>query len=92
MVLKTLEYYTQLSSTISAVAQKKWEEEITSAERRRLEVPCAMDIIGTQHVHFEAGSAPDSNSLTRLTGVGSWWLDLALSIEERQYVFALGLE
>jgi len=86
MVLKTLEYYTQLSSTISAVAQKKWEEEITSAERRRLEVPRAMDIIGTQHVHVEAGSASDSNSLT---GVGSRWLDLALSIEERQYVFLL---
>ena len=27
-----------------------------------------------------------------LTGVGSWWLNLALSIEERQYVFALHLE
>jgi len=39
MVLKTLEYYTQLSSTISAVAPKKWEQEIVSAEHRRLEVP-----------------------------------------------------
>jgi len=48
-----------------------------------------MDIIGTQHVHVEAGSASNSNSLT---GVGSRWLDLALSIEERQYVFALRLE
>ena len=48
-----------------------------------------MDIIGTQHVHVEAGSASNSNSLT---GVGSQWLDLALSIEERQYVFALRLE
>jgi len=89
MVLKTLEYYTQLSSTISAIAQKKWEQEIISAERRRLQVPHAMDIISTQHVHVEAGSASDSNSLT---GVGSRWLDLALSIEERQYVFALCLE
>jgi len=89
MVLKTLEYYTQLSSTISAVGQKKWKEEITSVERQQLEVPCAMDIIGTQHVHVEAGSASDSNSLT---GVGSQWLNLALSIEERQYVFALHLE
>ena len=48
-----------------------------------------MDIIGTQHVHVEAGSASDSNSPT---GVGSRWLNLALSIEEREYVFALRLE
>jgi len=89
MVLKTLEYYTQLSSTISAVAQKKWEQEITSAEHRQLKVPCVMDMISTQHVHVEAGSASDSNSPT---GVGSRWLNLALSIEERQYVFALHLE
>jgi len=54
-----------------------------------LEVPHAMDIIGTQHVHFKAGSASNSTSLT---GVGSRWLDLAVSIEERQYVFALHLE
>ena len=54
-----------------------------------MEVPHAMDIIGTQHVHFEARSASDS---THLTGVGSRWLDLAVSIEERQYVSALRLE
>ena len=32
MVLKTSEYYTQLTSTISPAAQKKWEQEIKSAE------------------------------------------------------------
>ena len=54
-----------------------------------MEVPHALDIIGTQHVHVEASLASNSNSLI---GVGSWWLNLALSIEERQYVFALHLE
>jgi len=61
MVLKTSEYYTQLSSTCNGY---NWHS--------------------THHV--DAGSESNSNNLT---GVGSWWLDLALSIEERQYVVAL---
>src|SRR6266508_4050796 len=84
MVLKTSEYYTQLTSTISPAAQKKWEQEIKSAESRRLEHPHAMDIISAQQVPIDAKSGSDSNSPT---GVTSRWLDLALSIEERQYVY-----
>ena len=45
MVLKTSEYYIQLTSTISPAAQKKWEQEIKSAESRRLDHLHAMDII-----------------------------------------------
>jgi hypothetical protein len=89
MVLQTSEYYTHLSSTISAGARKTWEQDITSAERQRLEHPRAMDIIGTQRVDVDAGSGSSSNNLT---GVGSRWLDLALSIEERQYVVTLSLQ
>ena len=50
MVLKTSEYYMQLSSTISPGEQKKWKQEITLAESQWLEHPCAMDIISSQHV------------------------------------------
>ena len=85
MVLKTSEYYTQLSSTISTAAQKKWEQEIKSAESRRLEHPHAMDIIGAQQVPIDAKSGSNP---TGPMGVASRWLDLALSIEERQYVLA----
>ena len=83
MVHKTSEYYAQFTSTISARSLTQWTEEITSAERRRLKDPCAMDIIGVQNADPE----PISSDPNRLIGVGSRWLDLALSIEERQYVF-----
>ena len=82
MVHKTSEYYTQLTSTIPARARTKWEQEITSAERRRLEEPRVMDIIGTQQTDVAARSSADPN----LSGTGPEWLTLALSIEERQYV------
>ena len=88
MVHKTSEYYTQLTSTISARDLNKWKKEITSAESRRLENPSAMDLIGVRQVGVNAGSGSRSGSnRSRLTGVGPQWLDLALSIEERQYVF-----
>jgi hypothetical protein len=84
MVHKTSGYYTQLSSTIPAAARKKWEDEMTSAENRRLEDPTAMDIIGAQEVNLlTAESAPQPD---RRTAALHAWLNLALSIEERQYV------
>lgn len=81
MVLKTSNYYTQFSSTVSVTLQRKWEQEIISAEDRRLEDPSAMDIIGAQQLGTGAGSGSDPN---RQTGAGPAWLHLALSIEERQ--------
>ena len=87
MVHKTSEYYTQFSSTVSASSLNKWTKEITSAESRRLKNPRAMDIMRA-HQHQvnadSAGSGFDPNCLT-----GSEWLNLAISIEERQYVLGL---
>lgn len=84
MVHKTSDYYTQLSTTIPAASRKKWEEEMTSAENRRLEDPAAMDIIGAQDVNLPTShSAPQ---VDRRTAAVHAWLNLALSIEERQCV------
>ena len=84
MVHKTSDYYTKLSSTIPPASRKKWEEEMTSAENRRLEDPSAMDIIGAQDVDLPTSeSAPQPN---RRTAAVHAWLNLALSIEERQFV------
>lgn len=83
MVNKTTEYYEQFSSTISPGALKIWTNEITSAERQRLTNPRAMDIIGAKHL-VGAGSADRASDPPRHPG--SEWLELALSIEERQYV------
>jgi hypothetical protein len=59
---KTSSYYTQLSSTIAVALRKKWEEEVMSAENRRLEDPLAMDIISVQDVDLlTSGSALQSD-------------------------------
>jgi hypothetical protein len=88
MVHKTSEYYTQLSSSVPAGGVQKWEAEIISAESRRLDNPKAMDIVGVKPVILNAGSARLKPNSNRLTGAVSEWLELALSIEERQYVIA----
>ena len=86
MVHSTSQYYTQFTSTISASALKIWTKEITSAESRRLKDPSAMDIMCAQQPDGIADPAQSGFTQTPLTGVGSQWLNLALSIEERQYV------
>jgi hypothetical protein len=63
------------------VPVKKWTNEITSAERQRLKNPRAMDIIGAHH-HSNSDSAGSVSNPSRLPQFQ--WLDLALSIEERQ--------
>jgi hypothetical protein len=86
MVHKTSEYYTQFSSTVSAGALRQWTKDITSAESRRLKDPRAMDIMGAQK-EVNADPARSGSDPSRLPGIGTHWLNLALSIEERQYVF-----
>ena len=84
MVHKTSSYYSQLSSTIPVASRKKWEKEMTLAESRRLEDPSAMDIIGAQEVDLP--TADSALQPDRRTAAVHAWLNLALSIEERQYV------
>ncbi len=84
MVHKTSAYYAQFESTISPGALKKWTKEITSAESRRMKNPRVMDIIGA-HLHQNNADPAQSESITNCyAGVGTEWLDLAFSIEERQ--------
>ena len=86
MVHTTSEYYTQFTSTVSAGALKKWTTEIESAESRRLEDPRAMDIMRAHQPEVTTDPAKLGSNPNRPTGVGSEWLNLALSIEEKQYV------
>ena len=83
MVHKALEYYSLFSSTVSAGAIRKWTQDMTTAESRRLKNLEEMDIIGAQKHGFHAEPA-----LTHLAVTGNEWLNLALSMEERQYVFS----
>jgi len=89
MIQTTSEYYAKFTSTISAGAIKKWTKEIEAAESKRLKDPQAMDIMRSHQP--ESGSNPghlgaDSN---RSSEMGNQWLQLALSIEERQYVMVM---
>jgi hypothetical protein len=87
MVHRTSEYYTQFSSSITAGALKKWKQDVTLAESRRLVDPRAMDIIGVQEDNINADPARSGSDPNRLIGAGPQWLKLALAIEETQYVF-----
>jgi hypothetical protein len=84
MVHSTSEYYTQFTSTVSAGALKKWTTEIELAESQRLKDPSVMDIMRAQQPEGTADPIQPGADPTRATGVGSRWLSLALSIEEKQ--------
>jgi hypothetical protein len=91
MVHTTSEYYTQFTSTISAGALKKWTKEIESAESRRLKDPRAMDIMRAHQQEITADPAQSVSEPNSITEIGAQWLNLALSIEERQYVLVICL-
>jgi hypothetical protein len=81
MVQETIHYYDQMTSMVAPAFKQKWEKEIVVAESQRLTKPSVMDIIGAQDIHIRpsptAAEQPQKNME---------WLDLALSMEERQYV------
>ena len=86
MVHTTSEFYNQFTSTISTQALKKWTKEITFAEAQRLKDPHVMDIMGARQPDVIVGPP---ESVTNSNRTGNQWLSLALSIEEKQYIFIL---
>ncbi len=81
MVRDTTLYYDQMSSTVSRALRNMWEAEITRAESQQLRNPSVMDIIGAQEIHKARDPNPTQSGRTQ---TDLQWLDLALSIEERQ--------
>ena len=80
MVRETILYYDQMTSMVAPTLKQKWEKEIVAAESQRLTKPSVMDIIGAQDIHIRptrSSADPDPKNTE--------WLDLALSMEERQY-------
>lgn len=84
MVRTTSEYYTKFTSTVSAGAIKKWTKEIELAESKRLKDPSAMDIMRAHQTELTANLGPSGPNQNRSSEVATQWLNLALSIEERQ--------
>lgn len=89
MVHTTSEYYTKFTSTISTSALKKWAKEIELAESKRLEDPRAMDIMRAHQTGAVTDTGPSGGDASHAIEVGTQWLNLALSIEERQYVLLI---
>ena len=89
MVHTTSEYYIKFTSTLSAAALTKWTKEIETAESKRLKNPCAMDIMRAQQTELSADPGLSVARPNRSSEVGTEWLNLALSIEERQYVLVM---
>jgi hypothetical protein len=85
MVQETLQYYDQMTSMVAPALRQKWEKEIVVAESQRLTKPSVMDIIGAQDIHIRPGPTSAEPPQKNME-----WLDLALSMEERQYVKAFG--
>lgn len=81
MVRDTVHYYDQMTSIVGPALKQKWEKEMLVAESQRLEKPSVMDIIGAQDIQIRSGP-PSAEQPQR----NMEWLDLALAMEERQYV------
>ena len=81
MVQDTTHYYDQMTSIVAPALKQKWEKEIFLAERQRFEKPSVMDIIGAQDIHIRPGPRSAEQAEKNMD-----WLDLALAMEERQYV------
>lgn len=81
MVQDTIHYYDQMSSIVAPALKQQWEKEIVGAESQRLKNPSVMDIIGAHEIHFQSGPTSGEQPQKNME-----WLDLALSMEERQYV------
>ena len=89
MVRETSDYYDQMSSTVAQALRDMWETEITLAESKRLRDPSVMDIIGVRKVQMNVQSDPTEVGRGRSD---LQWLELALSMEERQLVLSVIFE
>jgi hypothetical protein len=81
MVQDTIHYYDQMTSIVAPALKQKWEKEILAAESRRLGKPSVMDIIGAQDMNIRPSPIPAEPPRKDME-----WLDLALAMEERQYM------
>lgn len=81
------EYYLGLCSGINAMDMEEWETNIKLAEDLRLEDRSVMDILGATQVNEEHGL--DQAEEGPAVGAVAEWIQLAINIEESQYVLLL---
>ena len=86
MLTETQWYYDNITSTLDPGLLRQYEAQIKNAEAARMENPEAMDIMASNGFKCNTSISPrssveDSPLLN--------WLQTALRLEERQYVFYL---
>lgn len=88
MLHKATEYYNKMTSSVPNDLLNTWLEAITLAESRRKLDRTVMDILCAKSAQNDPQplSLPDDSLVS-----ADKWLHLALSIEERQYVFSYSL-
>jgi len=89
MIHTTSEYYTKFTSTLLAAALKKWTKEIEMAESKRLNNPHVMDIMHAHQTELSADPGLSGAKPNPSSELDTQWLNLALSIEDRQYVMVM---
>ena len=78
------EYYANLIEGIPPEDVQEWQAQMEHAEKHRMEDRSVMDIIGAGHVPQSADPAPAQDD--PVLGIVSQWIQLAIAIEEQQYV------
>lgn len=78
------EYYAKLTQSISETDVAQWEEEIQNAEKHRAVDISLMDILGAQKQDEQRHN--DGNDDNTANGPAREWLQMAIDIEEKQYV------
>ena len=81
MVRETSEYFSKMSETIDQQLQTTWLRNIESAEKHRKVDLSGMDILGARDTRPSQPAIPVINTALRQD---KEWLELALSIEEKQ--------
>jgi len=83
MVGETKGYYDNITSTLDADLLRRYEAQIKDAEAARMENPKAMDIMANNGFKRNTSISPRS-SVEESPLLN--WLQMALRLEERQYV------
>ena len=81
-------YFSNLTDGISQANLLRWEAEIVEAETKRMNDRSVMDILGAKEVHHNTAV-----STSAIVDVGpetaADWIQLALNIEEKQYIIPI---
>lgn len=81
-------YFSNLTDGISQANLQRWEADVMEAEAKRMDDRSVMDILGAKEVNHIAAVSTSENIDVGLETAADW-IQLALNIEEKQYIIPL---